>query len=444
MRFFGLSLLLLLGLWGHSATAQELSVIRDTETESALRAWADPVFKAAGLSQKQVNIVLVGNPSVNAFVAGGANIFIYTGLIEKADFAEEVIGVMAHETGHITGGHLIASRRAMERASYQSILSSILGVGAAIATGNGSAASAISLGGTGMAQRGFFSHSRAQESAADQAALDYFDRAGLSPQGLVTFMQKLEGEELLPASQQSEYMRTHPLTRDRLSAMQHGLNQSSYAGAETPIAIKRQFDRIKAKLVAFNTPHNVPRFYPDPSAGEASQYAHAIMNYRQRRYDKAIAGFDALIAHYPNDPYYYEMKAQTYRDSGDLPMAEKMYSKALSLMGGDAPLVQIALAHVMVERDTDPQKAKELLLKALQKEKRDTRPYRLLATIEGRQNNEAAARYYLAEEAAAQGRRAESERLLQLATRDNALDGALALKARDLKTYLDGLPKGDD
>lgn len=427
-----------------SASAQGLSIIRDTETENALREWGRPIFEAAGLNPRSINMVLVDNSSVNAFVAGGANIFMFAGLIEKADFVDEVIGVIAHETGHITGGHLIASRRAMEKASYQSILGTILGVGAAIATGDGRAAGAIAGGGSALAAQGYFSHSRAQESAADQAALSYFDRAEKSPEGLVTFMQKLEGEELLPVSQQSEYMRTHPLTRDRVDALRAGLDRSRYADRHAGAQSEAAFKRIKAKLIAFRSPQNVPRFYTVNGDDPDARYAYAIMHYRQKHFDKALEGFDALIADFPKNPYYHEMKAQTLRDAGRLSDAEWSYRKALDLLNGDAPLIQIALAHILIELDKNANEAETLLLTALKTEKRDTRPYRLLATIEGRRNNESAARYYLAEEATAQGRMDEARRLLVLAMDGSGLRGATAVKARDLKSYLDGLPDRDD
>lgn len=441
MKIFIALFALYVALYPMTSSAQGMSIIRDTEIENAMRAWGEPIFKAAGLRPDSVNVVLVNDSTINAFVAGGSNIFMFSGLIEKADFVDEVIGVMAHETGHINGGHLIASRRAMDRASYQSILSSIVGIGTAILTGNGNAASAIIGGGSAVAARGFFSHSRAQESSADQAALSYFERAKLSPEGLLTFMQKLEGEELLPPSQQSQYMRTHPLTRDRVEAMRGGLDRSNYASVHADPALDLQFKRIKAKLIAFRTPQNVPRFYDLRTPTEDTRYAYAIMAYQQKHFDDAIKQFDSLIADYPNDPYFIEMKAQTLRDSGNLPAAETSYRRALKLLGSsNAPLLKTTLAHILIEQNKNDNEAESLLLQSLQTEGRETTPYRLLATIEGRRNNEAAARYYLAEEAALQGRIGESKRLAELALNDKGLSSTLSVKARDLKTYLDGLP----
>lgn len=422
-------------------SAQGLSIIRDTEIEATLEAWAEPVLQAADLTTDQVRIILVDSDNVNAFVAGGANIFIYAGLIEKADYPEEVTGVIAHEIGHIAGGHLIANRRAIERASYQSILATALGIGAAILTGEGAAASAVALGGSGLAQGGFLGHSRAQESAADQSALKFFERAEMNPQGLVSFLQKLEDEELLPASRQSEYMRTHPLTRDRVSAMTAKASQSPHVGVLGQSTHQVEFDYIRAKLRAFRQPHLVSRYYNLDSGNPVDAYAHAIMRYRQKDYDGALALFDSLIEKQPSNPYFYELRAQTYRDSGRLAEAETDYKHALSMIEGQqTPLMQVALAHVMIEQQKSGEDVERLLLSSLQDDPYEARIYRLMATVRGRDGKQADAQYFLAEEAAAIGRPREARRLLNLAQREDDLSQDLVVRAQDLKTYLDALP----
>ena len=421
--------------------AQGISVIRDTEIERTLKSWASPVIEAAGLSPDQVEIILVGSDDINAFVAGGSNLFIYAGLLQKADYPEEVTGVMAHEIGHIQGGHLIETRRAMERATYQSILAAVAGIGAAIATGDGGAATAVSLGGSGVAQRGFFSHSRTQESSADQAALKYMKDAKLNPKGLVTFLEKLEGQELLPASQQSEYMRTHPLTRDRIIAMREGARQSPHTLSLGDSAKQKDFDFMRAKLRAFREPHMVPRYYNIDSGKDVDLYAHAIMRYRQKDYNGALELFDRLIEGNANSPNYLELKAQTLRDYGRLAESELNYKKTLDLVDGKAPLIKVNLAHVMIEQQKYGQEVEDLLLSALQEDTHETRAYRLMATLRGRQGYEADAQYFLAEEAAATGHKEEARRLLELAIRSKNLSNDIKFKAQDLKIYLDSLPE---
>ena len=168
---------------------QAQTIIRDTEIENDMAEWLKPVFAAAGLSPDQVNIVLVQDSQMNAFVAGGANIFIYTGLLQKTENPGEVIGVVAHEMGHIVGGHLIRGKEKMEEASYESILSMILGAGAALATGDGGAIGAVGAAGSSMAMRKYLSYSRAFESSANQAAVRFLDAAQINPTGLKTFMK---------------------------------------------------------------------------------------------------------------------------------------------------------------------------------------------------------------------------------------------------------------
>ena len=440
MRFGLLFLLIFFAV--QPARAQ--AIIRDTEIETTLGRWTTPILNAAGFEQGQVRLVLVDSSDINAFVAGGANIFIYSGLIQKATSPDEVVGVIAHELGHISGGHLIAGRKAIERASFQSILATALGIGAALVTGDGRAAGVITMGGTGMAGRGFLSHSRTQESSADQAALKYLDGAEMSPAGMVSFLEKLQGEELLPASQQSEYARTHPLTRDRIDAMKTGLKNASFADNTAPAAEINEFNRMKAKLIAFRTPQQVTRFYPDPNESVAARYAYAIMHYRQNNFDQSIQLMDQLIQDHPQDAFFYELRGQIARDAGRMPQAEADYSKALDLLNQPAPLIQVDLAHVLIEQNKDLETAEQLLLTSLSSEQKSTQPYRLLATIKGRQNDEAAARYYLAEEAAGLGRTEEAKKLLDLATHDNSLDATLTLKAADLKRYLEGLSQYDN
>jgi predicted Zn-dependent protease len=439
MRFLTLTIFIL--TLTTSVYAQGLSIIRDTQIENILGQWSHPILKSAGLEQEQVRIALVNSGEVNAFVAGGANMFIYAGLIQKAEYPEEIIGVIAHETGHITGGHLIASKQAMNRASYQSILSMVLGIGAAIVTGDGSAASAISSGGSGFALGNFLSHSRVQESSADQAGLKYLKQTKINPKGLVSFLEKLEGQELLPTSQQSEYMRTHPLTRDRIDAMREGVKSIDTQKELGQSEFQNDFEMVKAKLLAFREPHLVSRYYDQQSSHAVDQYAYGIMHYQQKNFDPALKIFNALIKKYPNDPYYIEMRAQIYRDAGQLDKAEIDYRRSLQLLNGTAPLVQISLGHVLIENQKNLKEAEKLLLKSLQHDNRDSRAYRLLATVKGRQKKEADAQYYLAEEAIAIGHKQEAKKLVHLALKSNELSPSLTVKANDLKMYLNRLPE---
>lgn len=364
--------------------------------------WFSPVFEAAGMSPDQVHIILVGDHATNAFVAGGANIFFYTGLLQKTDGPDEVIAVMAHELGHISGGHLIRAREAMERASYESILGAIVGVGAAIATGDSAAAGAVGAGASGMAQRRFLATSRVQEASADQAAIGTLAKAGLDSAGLQTFLEKLQSEELLPADEQSAYVRTHPLTRDRVDAVSNAVQGSPNKGKPLPAAWIEQHARMKAKLLGFMQPEQVAWIYDDHDQSIPAQYARAIADYRQNRVGEALLGVDALIALEPQNPYFHELRGQMLFEFGRVAEALPSYEKAIAL-APRAALIRIALAHARMEtagNDTGRlQKSIADLKTALRDEPRSALSHRLLATAYGRMGNDPLARLHLAEEA---------------------------------------------
>src|ERR1700733_523411 len=209
-----------------SGGGSEVEFIRDAEIENYLHELAAPVYRAAGIEPKSITIVVVGSSVVNAFVAGGMNEFFYTGLLQLTDSPEQMIGVMAHETGHIAGGHLIRGKEEMANASAEAILGMILGAAAGIAAHNGQAAAGAMSGGEQIAERSFLSFSRSVEASAAAAGMSFLDRSGISTRGMLEFFQKLAGQEMLPADRQSEYVRTHPLTEDRIETVKEHYEHS--------------------------------------------------------------------------------------------------------------------------------------------------------------------------------------------------------------------------
>lgn len=431
------------------AMAQQagMIVIRDTEIEQTVRGWATPIWRAAGLNPDAVRLILVQSQDLNAFVAGGSNIFVYSGLIAAAKSPGELLGVIAHETGHIAGGHLIRGREAMERASYEAILATILGAGAAVA-GSSEAANALIIGGRGAAISGLLAHSRVQESSADQAALSYMEAAAYNPSGLEKFLGTMKNQELLPESQQNPYMRTHPLTSERLDAMARGVEKSKYATKPYPTSWDDDFARIKAKLVAFTQPQMIAWIYSEKDTSVPALYARAIAAYRRSEKDKALGLINDLLGREPKNPWFHEVKGQMLRDFGQLGPATESYRKAVAL-APDAALIRIDLAQVLIEMPGDGQQgrfkeAEENLNLALSREPKSTQAHRLLATLYGRSGDEAQARYHLAEEAALRGRTDEARRLLEGAMPGLAAGSRAARLANDLKVYLDAQPKKDD
>lgn len=418
-------------------------VIRDTEIETKLKTWITPLVRAADLSPEQINIILVQDPSVNAFVAGGANIFLYTGLFMKADSPGEIVGVIAHELGHIRGGHLVRLRGAMERASFESILGMLLGVGAAIATGDGGAAAAVSISTQSMATRRFLSFSRTQEASADQAAVSFLSKAGLPADGLISFMKKLEDEELLPPSQQSAYTRTHPITRERVEAL------SAAAAAMPdprpwPETWEEDFARIKAKLTGYLTPERVAWDYGTGDPSVPALYARAIAAYRMNKTEDALRLIDTLRAREPANPFFEELQAQVLMDFGRLEEAVPRYKSALNALP-DSGLIRIAYGHALIESAAGNAREKEALLReavkqlktARRQEPRNSYANRLLATAYGRLGQDDLAHLYLAEESFLKGRYADARRRAEGLTDRFPEGSAERLQLEDLLRLLE-------
>lgn len=443
LRFF--LTLLLCGIF-ITAPAKAQSIIRDAEIESYIQEWLKPVFDAAGMSPDQVKIIIVQGDDINAFVAGGSNIFLYTGLLQKTENPGEVIGVVAHELGHITGGHLIRGREAMEQASYESILGMILGVGAAIATGDGGAAVAVGSGASSMAQRRFLTYSRAFESSADQAALKFMDKAQISPMGLESFMHKLEDQELRPTSQQSEYVRTHPLTRDRIDAINQRAESSPYKNKPWPVAWNTQHKMMLAKLEGFIKPQQVVWNYDDRDTSREAMTAKTIAAYRQDEVPKALKLSDQLLAMEPDNPYFLELKGQMLKDFGRVAESVPYYEKAVAKKP-DSGLIRMALAHAQIETAGNDaaklQKAIQNLQVALKDEPRSSYIHRLMATAYGRAGDESRAKLHLAEEALLQRKFTYAKNQANNALKGLKSGSADWIRANDILNYI-ASEKGTD
>jgi predicted Zn-dependent protease len=336
-----------------AAAQANLSFIRDAEIESTIRSFAAPLFRAAGMDAKDISILLVKDKTLNAFVAGGRNIFLHTGLIIESSGPDALIGVIAHETGHIEGGHLSRTRQAMEDASTIQMIGTLLGTIAAVGSGQPGAASAVMMGTQSAAQRTFMAYSRTQESAADQAAMRLLDATGRTGKGLEDFLSVLVNQEVLTKRLQDPYVQSHPISRTRVATL-HNFNTSSpNADNSATEAEKLAHARIVAKLFGFIEPLNkVLKRYPESDQSFADKYARAIVYYRQPDLKRALQLVAELMVEHPNDPYLFELKGQMLFENGHLIEALKDYQEA-SRLAPEQDLILTELARVELELD-DP------------------------------------------------------------------------------------------
>ncbi len=412
-----------------------ISQIRDAEIEQDLRQWEMPVWKAAGLDPDAMHIILIADDQINSFVAGGQNIFVYTGLLTRSDNANQVIGVMAHETGHVYGGDLARLSDAIKKAQIAQVIGMIAGAAAGVATHSGSPAVAGMAAGQSYAERNFLSFSRGQEGAADKAATIFLNDTGQSPRGLLQFMQKLQGDENALGIHEVPYLMTHPLTQDRIDALQHDVSTSKFADAREPATYKEQHSRMIAKLVGFLAPtSDVFEKYPETDNSVAARYARAIAYHRMSNEAEAMKLVDGLIAGAPDDPFFQELKGQFLFEAGHVAESVAPYQRANQLLPRNA-LIETEMAQTMVEAGDGryDRQALDALTDSADKDSDNPLTWRLMATIYGREGKENEAILYTAEQAFAEGRYKEAKGQAHYVAGRFPFGSPGALRAQDLE-----------
>lgn len=391
------------------ARAQGISLIRDAEIEDTIRTMATPLLQVAGLNPESVSIHLVNDKTLNAFVADGQRLFINTGLLMRAESAQQVIGVIAHETGHMAGGHLSRMGKAQDQGTATALIATILGAAAGIATGRGDVAGAVIAGGVGAAGRGFLSFTRSQENSADQAALKFLDATKQSANGLLEFMQILEGQELLNAANQDSYARTHPLTSDRIDAIRAHIDSSAYSKIGDDPAMQLAFERTKAKLIGyFDQPTLTLRKFPPSDVSIPARYARAFAYSKIPEPDHALAELDSLLQTVPDDPYFLELKAQVLFENGKIDAAIPPFRRAVEQLP-DEPLLRTEYARVLIEsqRKEDIEEAVKQLKLSLSRDRNSSSAWRQLGIAYGKLGDVGRSSLALAEEALMRGNGSE-------------------------------------
>ena len=434
LRPCAVALVLALPALLNAAAAQQLSIVRDAEIEDTIRGYAAPLFRAAGLSAEAVEVHLVGANQLNAFVAGGQKIFVFTGLLLASESPSQIIGVLAHEVGHITGGHLARTHDALRVATTQSILAAVLGVAVAAASGRGDVAGAIMLGGAQLSQSSLLRYNRGQESAADQAALQLLDATGQSAAGLLGFLDILGDQEALLSESQDPYVRSHPLTRDRVRAVRYHIANSSYSSRPDSPESLAAHRRMKVKLVAFLRPPSVAlNAHPQTDRSVEGGYARAIAYYRIPELGKALAEIDALLATDPDNPFFHELKGQMLFENGRGRVALASYERAVALKP-ESGLLRLGLARAQIAAEDAALNAQAIrhLEVALRDERRHPGVWRQLAIAYGRAGDLGSSALASAEEFLLRGRKDEARRQAERAQTRLAEGSPGWLKAQDI------------
>lgn len=332
-----------------SLQAHSQSILRDAETEAILREYTDPILEAAGLVPEDVSLYIIQDPSLNAFVTGGQNIFIHTGLIIRAKTPGELKGVIAHEAAHIAGAH--GARRAADlaKSSRPGYISIGLGL-IAIAAGAPEVGVALIANAQQLTALNFFAHTRAQESSADQAAVTYLEAIGESPKGLVDFFEEFRYQQVLSQARRFEYFQTHPLASDRIARLRRRAEETGLWDVPPSERSVRQLEIMHAKLIGFLEHTNrVYQKYPLEDKSMPARYARAHAAIHTLDFGLAKSETEFLMAAEPDNPYFQELMGFVLFQSGDIEGSIEPYRRAVEMSNGN-PQLQVSYARSMIAR----------------------------------------------------------------------------------------------
>ena len=368
-RLLRLLMACLLLFFAAARPAMAQSILRDSETELLFKQISDPLIVAAGLDPKSVRVVLINDPEINAFVSQGQYVYIHSGLLSQSDNVNQLQGVIAHELGHIAGGHVIRSAEGARQATAIYILSLVLGA-AAMAAGAGEAGMGILSAGQQAAMGTFLAFNRAQESSADHAGASYLSKAGVSGRGSIEFFKKLQNQEYrLAIYAKDSYDRTHPLSSERVSSLTELYQKDPAWDRKPDPALEARFQRVKAKLIGFVTPQEAVKFYPESNQSIPAHYARAYAYHLGAYPDKANSEADKLLATDPEDPFFLELKGQILLEGGKPVEAIAPLRKAVA-NAPNMPMIAVMLGHALIASE-DPKnfaEAKQVLKNAVNRD----------------------------------------------------------------------------
>ena len=418
-----------------SAQAQAINLISDEESEIFLQKITQPLFKAAGIPYNRNKVFIVNDNSLNAFVSDGNSLFIHTGTLTSASSPEEISGVIAHETGHIMGGHIIRQKLKNESLQQASLASMLLAGTTAAVTGRGDVAMAIALGGQSSTLSNYMQYRTEQERSADESAVKLLNATKQSSQGMLKFMKLISQRNDLSGIEETPYFRTHPVTRERINFMEKATAQSDYQPGRKNLD---EFLRIKAKLLAFlETPEQTFRRYPLSNSSVPARYAQAIAYFKQLDINNALKKINGLIKEEPDNPFFHELKGQIYLETGKIKPAKQEYQTALAKLPG-SPLLQLSLAQAILEDAPTPDDLKKAVSLLNQANIKQPTPmgWLLLSRAYEASGNTAYSSYAAAEYSLSIGMPDVAQRQADNAQKHLKNDKKLKLKIDDLQNRL--------
>lgn len=429
-----LAVVLTAAVWINDCMAQTLpSLISDDETQTFLAKLIHPIFNVAGINFDKNKIYIINDNSLNAFVSDGNYMFIHTGTLINADNVNQLNGILAHETGHIAGGHIARQKLRIEQLQGLSVASLVAAGAAAVATGRGDAALAVMLGSQSSLINAMTAYQMQEERSADESAVKYLTEIKQSPAGLKNFMKKIQFVNRLEGYKENSYFRTHPLSIEREEFFKQALQKNTYSDVSP---YDDEFKLIKAKLSAFLLPvERAKNLYPDNDNSTAGRYANAIIEYKKNNFKTSIKILDELINKYPTNPYFYELKGQFLFESSQINDALKAYENALKLKPKSQEIM-LSWAHTALEAPHDKNQLKNIIatLNKVQLSVPSTTAWMLLARAYAENNQKAQSLYASAQYSVAMKNYKTAKKQIEEAYK--TAPEQLKLKLSDLKNII--------
>jgi predicted Zn-dependent protease len=420
-----------------------LPVIRDAEVEQVLRDYSTPILRAAGLGQRNIRVVIINDRGFNAFVIDAKRIFVNAGALMDAQTPNQIIGVLAHETGHISGGHLSKLRAELATAQTAAIITMLLGIGAMAAAATsrnnqvGGNPAVGMIGAQGVIQRSLLAYQRQHEEQADRAGVNFLNTTGQSAKGMYETFKRFADQMLFASSRADPYLMSHPMPTERIAALAEIAKTSPNWEKKDPPELQARHDLMRAKLFGFmERPDTLLRRYPPSDTSLAARYARAVSTYRHADLRNALAQMDGLIQAQPNNPYFYELKGQALVESGRALEAIPLLRRAISL-APDPTLMRVMLGQALVETN-DPHLLDEAiatLRHAVAGDPDISDAYEQLAMAYGRKNNLADADLASAQAALARGKLPTARQLASRAKGRFPIGSPGWVKADDIATF---------
>jgi predicted Zn-dependent protease len=388
-----------------NAFAQNVPVVRDAEIEALVRDYARPIFKAAGLSNDAINIVLVNDESFNAFVAG-RRLFINTGALMTAETPNEIIGVIAHEAGHIAGGHQQKLRDQLERAKTMAIIATLLGAGAIVAgattnsRGLAGAGMGVAAGGGEMAQRSILAYQRTEEMTADRSAITYLNATGQSGMGMLKTFAHFQTALSLSGAQIDPYRISHPMPQERIANLEELVKKSPHVGEVDPPALQQRHDMMRIKIAVYMQGQAAASRLMRRNPGSlASRYGDAQSTYLFGNLGAALTKTNALIKEQPTNPYFQELRGDILMKANKPKDAADAYARAVSLDPARSGLLPVSYGQALMAIGTPDslKKAVAQINNGLGRDRENAEGYRYLAQAYGELGNIPAAELATAE-----------------------------------------------